>query len=197
VVTAGDDNKARVWDAVTGQSVTPPLAHAGVVTWAAFSPDGLRILTASADRTARVWDAATGQPVFPPLTHPDIVVAAAFGPDGRHVYTVSRDGTLWNWDLTTDDRPLEDWLALAQLWSGRRIDASGSLVPLSAVELTTALDRLRPRYPQEFTVSSEQVIAWHRGEMEACVRERNPAAALFHARHAAPEWHVLWAALHP
>jgi hypothetical protein len=37
----------------------------------------------------------------------------------------------------------------------------------------------------------------HRREMEDCIRERNQAAAVFHAWHATPEFHLLWAALHP
>ena len=60
VVTASADETARVWNAATGQPVTPSLAHSGTVTHASFSPDGKRLVTASADETARVWDAATG-----------------------------------------------------------------------------------------------------------------------------------------
>ena len=33
------------------------------MNFAAFSPDGTRIVTASADNTARVWDAATAKEV--------------------------------------------------------------------------------------------------------------------------------------
>jgi len=33
--------------------------------------------------------------------------------------------------------------------------------------------------------------------MEDCIRERNPAAAAFHAWHASPEFHLLWGALRP
>ena len=35
--------------------------HQGWVLWAAFSPDGTRVVTASADGTARIWDATTGE----------------------------------------------------------------------------------------------------------------------------------------
>jgi hypothetical protein len=42
---------------------------------------------------------------------------------------------------------------------------------------------LRDRYPAEFIVTAEQALGWHRREAEACVREKNPAAALFHALH--------------
>jgi len=55
VVTASDDQTARVWDAVTGTPVTPPLEHHGPVQVAAWSPDGTRVVTAGFDHTARVW----------------------------------------------------------------------------------------------------------------------------------------------
>ncbi|MCI0361384.1 MAG: protein kinase, partial [Planctomycetaceae bacterium] len=44
----------RLWDAVTGDPVTPPLGHPEPVKSVAFSPDDRLLLTAS-DRAARVW----------------------------------------------------------------------------------------------------------------------------------------------
>ena len=60
VVTASRDKTARVWDAESGQPVTPPMKHEDMVNHAAFSPDGRRVVTASEDKTARVWDAGIG-----------------------------------------------------------------------------------------------------------------------------------------
>jgi hypothetical protein len=122
---------------------------------------------------------------------------AAFAPDGLRVVTASLDKTARLWDLAPDNRPAEDWLALVQLLSGRRVDASGALVPLTAEEFTQIWQKLHPRYPQEFTVSAAQAFAWHRREMGDCIRERNPAAAVFHAWHASPEFHLLWGTLRP
>ena len=56
VVTASEDNTARVWDAATGKPLTRSLEHQDWVWSAAFSPDGTRVVTASEDQTARLWD---------------------------------------------------------------------------------------------------------------------------------------------
>jgi WD40 repeat protein/serine/threonine protein kinase len=98
-----DDWQARVWDADTGQPVTPPLAHKGYVYHAAFSPDGRRVVTASDDKTARVWDADTGKPLTEPLAHGERVLHASFSPDGGRVATASWDGMIRVWDAATGE----------------------------------------------------------------------------------------------
>ncbi len=61
MVTASEDNTARVWDAATGKELAVLRGHEDRSTSAQFSPDGERVVTASDDSTARVWDAATGR----------------------------------------------------------------------------------------------------------------------------------------
>jgi WD40 repeat protein len=63
VVTASDDNTARIWDARTGEPIGKTLRHDGSVYAATFDTTGDRVVTASADNTARIWDAppAVGQ----------------------------------------------------------------------------------------------------------------------------------------
>ena len=102
VATASDDHTARIWNAITGKALTPPLRHAGNVTQIEFSPDGRRVVTASADGAARVWDAATGAACGPPLHHAGAVIAAHFGGDGSHILTAGRDGTVRCWMLPPD-----------------------------------------------------------------------------------------------
>jgi predicted oxidoreductase (fatty acid repression mutant protein) len=118
---------ARVWDALTGQPVTPPLEHKLGVPHAAFSPDGRWVVTASHDETARVWDALTGEPVTPALQHYGSVVHADFSPDGRRVVTASQDRTARVWDALTGQPitpPLEhqSWVSYAAFSpDGRRV----------------------------------------------------------------------------
>src|SRR5262249_17668017 len=55
VVTASDDNTARLWDVASGQELRALSGHQKSVRHAAFSPDGKLVVTASADNTARRW----------------------------------------------------------------------------------------------------------------------------------------------
>ena len=119
IVTAFDDNTARVWDAKTGEPVTEPLKHEDSVNSAQFSPDGKYIVTASYDYTARVWDAKTGEPVTESLRHEGPVYSAQFSPDGKYIVTASSDNTARVWDAKTGEpvtEPLkhEDYVKSAQ-----------------------------------------------------------------------------------
>jgi tetratricopeptide (TPR) repeat protein len=176
--------EARVWDAATGRPVTPPMKHAHRVNHAAFSPDGRRVLTVTGafgtgGPEARVWDAATGQPVGPPMRHGDSVFHAAFSPDGRYVVTAGGDnlkrrGEARLWDAATGEpvapRPgqAKDLIALAHLLSGMQLNRAGELVPLTPAEFRALWQDLRPRYPEVFVCTSEEILGWHWREAAAC-----------------------------
>ena len=127
VVTASEDNTARIWDAASGKPLGEPMRHEGVppfVSSAAFSPDGTRIVTAGSDETARVWDAASGKPLGEPMEHQGWVYSAAFSPDGARVVTASEDKTAQVWDASNGKRlgePMrhEDGVSSAAFSSGR------------------------------------------------------------------------------
>jgi tetratricopeptide (TPR) repeat protein len=133
LVTASDDQTARVWDASSGEAVTGPLEHTGEVNQASFSRDGRRLVTASRDRTARVWDASTGRPLSPPLKHNDSVQWAAFSPNGRWVATASDDGAARVWTV-------ENWEPVSQPMNHRRGVVHVSFSPDAHRIVTTCTD---------------------------------------------------------
>jgi WD40 repeat protein len=55
IITASQDNTARVWDANSGRLLGTLTGHTDQVYKAVFSPDGKRIVTASSDATARLF----------------------------------------------------------------------------------------------------------------------------------------------
>ena len=77
--------------------------HDGIVTSAALSPDGRRIVTACADGKVRVWDLLANGPVVPVLNHNDFVDYAEFNVDGTRIVTACRDGTARVWDAQTGE----------------------------------------------------------------------------------------------
>lgn len=82
-----------------GEPVGAPLQHGSLVVFAAFSPDGKRLVTTSEDCTARIWDVATGNLLARPLQQQGTIGFAAFSPDSRsYVVTASTDNTarVWN-----------------------------------------------------------------------------------------------------
>src|SRR5207237_8962987 len=102
VATGSDDNTARVWDAVTGEPVSPPLSLSGSVITVRFSPDGKLLLSVGKGPFARVWDAAGGEAIALVPRDPAWVTAAL------------ADGGPANWDLPTDPRPVVELTALAE-----------------------------------------------------------------------------------
>ena len=101
VVTASNDNTARIWDAATGARVVELRGHTAPVVSAVFSPDAKSIVTASWDDTARIWDASTGAQLAELRGHTSSVLSALFSPDGKFIVTASADGTARIWDAST------------------------------------------------------------------------------------------------
>jgi WD40 repeat protein/tetratricopeptide (TPR) repeat protein len=177
VATGCTDGAGRVWDAVTGQALPVLAKHSGLVWHVAFSPDGRRLLTASEDGTARLWDATTGQPIAL-LRHAKGVRYALFAPDGNSVITGCADATVRVWPLAPDDRPVDDWVALARLMAGGGGDASSDRGRQE--EWTSTWQALRAKYPGDFATTKSEQLAWHRAALEVATRQKAGSAALAH-----------------
>jgi WD40 repeat protein len=75
--------------------------HTGFVEFAAYSPDGARIVTASDDKTARIWDARSGKQLAILSGHEGAVNHVTYSPDGNRIVTASNDKTTRVWDART------------------------------------------------------------------------------------------------
>jgi WD40 repeat protein len=106
LITASEDTRAKVWDAVTGEEKQVLEGHTDWVRSATFSRDGQFALTASQDGSARVWTLGKKKPeVVLTAPHGYPVRWAAFSPDGQQFATASSDGLVRVWSMADKDKP--------------------------------------------------------------------------------------------
>ncbi len=87
---------ARLRSAVhVGRQSMPLVGHRQHPTWAAFSPDGTRVITTDASERAILWETATGRKLAE-LPHPSGTMAyrVFYSPNGRHIAQPMMNGTL-------------------------------------------------------------------------------------------------------
>src|SRR5215469_12539348 len=117
LVTAAEDNTARIWDTEsakprsswfapieTRSAILTLAGHTRPLTSAVFNMDGRRVLTASRlDHAARLWDADTGQPIAVFSSGSSEMLQAIFSPNGRRILTLSNE-QVQLWDAGTVGR---------------------------------------------------------------------------------------------
>jgi WD40 repeat protein/serine/threonine protein kinase len=180
VVTASEDFTAAVWDAAKGTRLAT-FKHADKVRSAAFSRDGRWVVTASLDKTARIWDAESGEPLTPPLRHSAALISARFLADNRKIVTLDKQGNTRVWDLPVDQTPASDLQLLARLLSSGA-EMPELTAPAQAEPLKILWQRMRAKYPAYFTVSSQEIAAWHDVQAQDSDLNDQWFAAAFHLK---------------
>ena len=143
IVTASDDNTARIWDGEIGRMLIELRGHENRVISVRFGPNGQRILTASLDRTARLWDPESGFLLATLVGHKHAVVDALFSLDGRRILTFSADPIV---------SPQQDHSAM--IW-----DAEGQLLgELISPQSSIVLARFSPDGQRIFTLSYDGAV---------------------------------------
>jgi WD40 repeat protein len=181
LVTGGEDFVAKLWDVQTGKPLPQALRHANQVKSVAFSPNGRWIVTVSLN-IVQIWDSDSGDPITPRLRNLVSVSRANFLPDGATVVVCNANNTAWRWRLPADPKPTADLSAIASLLSGGPDENQGAGPVLKPGHLEVTWQGLATNYTSDFTVSSDQVAAWH--EFQAAEYEQNNKwfAAVFHLK---------------
>jgi WD40 repeat protein len=101
VLTTGFDKTVRLWDLASGKEQRCFKGHQGRACWAAFTPDGRRIVSCALDDdpTVRLWDVESGKQIRCSEPCKDGILCLAVLPDGRRCITCGQDCTvrLWQW----------------------------------------------------------------------------------------------------
>jgi len=176
-VTSGQDRTARVWDVKTLAQTIVLQGHSDAVYYAAFSPDGKRVVTASYDRTARVWNAETGKPLTKLSGHDGAVRAASFSLDGKRVLTASADKTARIWDSDTGE--------LIAVLKGHRASVENARYSPDGLRILTAsadgTARIWPLFP-----TTQALIDYTKSIVPRCLTPQQRQAAYLSAEP--PAW---------
>jgi len=157
IVTASDDTTARVWDAESGEPLSPPLEHSNRVIRAELSPDGERALTLDDNGVAQLWIQLGSTPASTKLAHDGRFTFIAFSPNGRQLVAVtdSHEAQLWE----TSSRRLRFTLKhrariLCAMFSGDgRFVATGSADQSARIWDTETGEPLTPALAHESPVT--------------------------------------------
>lgn len=93
------EQRVRVWDANTGKALSDAMRVNGNVTWAGFSPRGLRIASLSSGNTVQLWDGFDYRRLGEPIVHDQPVESVRFSRNGNFLLTTSHGNAARLWDI--------------------------------------------------------------------------------------------------
>ncbi len=98
LVSGGQDQTVRVWDAKTGEERRRLEGHQSPIWGVRFGPEGRRVASVARDETVRLWDLAALPSAHVERGHGSGVTGLAFHPDGDALASAGVDGTIRIWD---------------------------------------------------------------------------------------------------
>jgi serine/threonine protein kinase/WD40 repeat protein len=184
VATGSLDGIVRLWDE-RGAPLGMLKCKSGHARGLMFHPSGL-LRIVSSKGTMRLWEVAPWQEASPAIKADHLL--GVYGVSYRRGDTVSALTVMDRpFRLPRDLRPTGDLVKLGQLYSGQRLDANGSTVPLRPEERQAIWRELSARYPEEFSVTAEAGIAWRVKQVERASRRKQHAEVAFGRRWLAAE----------
>jgi WD40 repeat protein len=145
LATACVDHTARVWNAATGEPVSPWLSQGFEGRDLKFSPDGNRLLTLARRGAVRLWNARTGEPITGPVEYPRNAGSGgvSYSPDGKRLLVARGGNEAWLRELQPETATLEQLRLMAEVLSCTRFDPAAGMVPMDEEGLDHAWKELR------------------------------------------------------
>lgn len=103
ILSISSSGNTRIWDVSTGKNIrTLDKWYGGIITTAAYSPDGKFIVTTSLgrDNSICIWDAVTFDYLKSLNGHVSMVKSVSFDSRGKYLVSCSSDKTVHLWDVT-------------------------------------------------------------------------------------------------
>lgn len=151
-------------ETTSGKPMCQALRQSVPFRQASFSMDNAFLITESVGALGQIWDLAYGEPLTP-------LLKVRYQLD-THGFSLKQ--------LPHDPRPVADLVAFAELLSGYRVDETGGFVTVDRETLIAHMEHLRSTYPENFTNSTAQILAWHEEQARASEQAWNWEAAVFH-----------------
>ena len=105
-----DDNKASIWNIITGERLVGPLQHDNGIIGIKFSPNGEHIATAVEDSTIRVFDRRKGDQLLAieaNISPWSVSTPLAWSNDGQQFFAASRGRKIKSFDVSTGSQLAE------------------------------------------------------------------------------------------
>jgi hypothetical protein len=102
------------------------------------------------DGDVHIWDWTTGEALIHPVQEGASIASLQFIADRRYLLVKTLSGAIRLLSVPTSHGTSEDWVQLAELLAGHRLDSTGALEPLTPTELSNSFSALRLRLPESF-----------------------------------------------
>ncbi len=178
VVTASEDQYARVWSVATGQLLMRSERHGEQVRAAQFSPDGRAVMTLAGSNTVRIIETATGYPLAAPMAFDEMVMAVGFFPDGRSVWIRLRARTLVVELVRVSETFAQLKEIIGALGTSQIMHGRGAWSAADAASWRRAADRIVD--PARLQNCLDDLPRWHQLQAQKWDAKGNGFAARFH-----------------
>ena len=180
LITVSEDGVGRIWSIPSGELVGKEIRHRAQTSHIALRSEPELALTASLDLTARLWDGKDGEPISPAYRFPDGLKRVWFCPDSTRFVAQESGGPTWMQEINSAQSPQPLLQALADVLAGRSPLYGQADEFKGAKGLAARWEELRSVHPEWFSVSSDELLAWRRCQVERFHAAKHRRFELFH-----------------